>query len=252
MRRSENPARPFRGAFQSWRVRAPFGARPVLALLLLFLNLPAALQAATADLCDAAAERVARETGVPRAVLMALTRTETGRSRAGALSPWPWTVNMEGQGKWFDSRSAARAYVERHRGRGAQSFDVGCFQINYRWHGAAFDSIDQMFDPLANARYAAAFLTRLHDELGDWSEAAGAYHSRTPDHARGYRIRFDRIHKAVAAKPVSASGALASAARPLRANLYPLLQKSGTQARRGSLVPLRSRARVFISLTGGS
>ncbi len=221
-------------------------------MLLLFLNLPAVLLAATAELCDAAAERVARETGVPRAILLALTRTETGRSRAGALAPWPWTVNMEGKGKWFDSRSAARAYVERHRGRGAQSFDVGCFQINYRWHGAAFDSIDQMFDPLANARYAAAFLTRLHDELGDWSEAAGAYHSRTPDHARRYRIRFDRIHKAVATEPISAIGTLASAARPSRANLYPLLRKSGVPARRGSLVPLSSGAGAIISLNGGS
>jgi soluble lytic murein transglycosylase-like protein len=64
--------------------------------------------------------------------------------------------------------------------RGARSYDVGCFQINYRWHGQHFASLDQMFDPDANAAYAARFLSELYAEFGDWSRAAGAYHSRTP------------------------------------------------------------------------
>ena len=30
---------------------------------------------------------------------------------------------------------------------GQPSFDVGCFQLNYKWHGEHFASIDQMFEP---------------------------------------------------------------------------------------------------------
>ena len=211
--------------------------------------------AATVDLCDAAADRVSRESRVPRAVLMAITRTETGRAQGGKLSPWPWTVNMEGKGRWFDSRAEAFTYVETQFKRGARSFDVGCFQINYKWHGSAFASIDQMFDPVENARYAAKFLTQLYDELGDWSSAAGAYHSRTPQYAKRYRARFDRIYQTVAKTsppPAPVRAASLTTERSDRENRYPLLRQSGQAGRRGSLVPLTTGTRALFDFTGGT
>lgn len=142
--------------------------------------LPQAASATMADpaqICDRVAAIAAERSGVPTAVLQAISLTETGRARDMALRPWPWTVNMEGEGHWFDSADEARAYVFREFKRGARSFDVGCFQINYKWHGEAFTSIDQMFDPVANATYAAQLLRDLYSETGSWSAAAGAYHS---------------------------------------------------------------------------
>ena len=146
-----------------------------------------------ARICDEAAAAASLAEGTPVNVLRAITRTETGRSGEGGLQPWPWTVNMEGAGRWFESRDAALAYATANFQRGARSFDVGCFQINYKWHGHAFSSIEEMFDPLTNARYAARFLRDLHQELGSWSAAAGAFHSRTPKYANRYTARFDRI-----------------------------------------------------------
>lgn len=81
-----------------------------------------------AHLCDQAGARAARDTGVPYAVLRAISLTETGRSREGELQPWPWTVNMEGKGTWFEDHESALAYVRQHHDRGARSYDVGCFQ----------------------------------------------------------------------------------------------------------------------------
>ena len=198
-----------------------------------------------AAICENAALVAARESGVPLDVLRAISLTETGRKNAQGFLPWPWTVNMEGAGKWFDARSEARAYVDRHFARGARSFDVGCFQINYRWHGHAFASIEEMFDPLANARYAASFLRDLYDEFGDWSKAAGAYHSRTPKYAKKYSARFDRIRSRltdivpviqVAAQPTPE---ITPTEMIARINRYPLLQ-AGAPATRGSLVPLNT------------
>lgn len=166
----------------------------------LALGLSPALAAASglraadpAAICLAAGDRAADAHGVPRAVMRALTRTETGRARGGALQPWPWTVNMEGAGHWFDSRAEALAYVAREQARGARSFDVGCFQLNHRWHGQAFASVDAMFDPAANADYAARFIKGLHAEGGSWDQAAGLYHSRTPEFRNRYAARFARI-----------------------------------------------------------
>ena len=191
-----------------------------------------------AELCDQAARYASERTGVPLDVLRAITRTETGRKASGSTpDPWPWTVNMEGVGKWFDTRADALRFAELFHERGARSFDVGCFQINYRWHGNAFGSIGEMFDPRANALYAARFLLRQYARTGDWSKAAGAYHSGTQVYAARYRKRFDTIRGALG-PAVSAPAALARTAA-LRHNAFPLLTAGGvgTPGRLGSLVP---------------
>lgn len=160
---------------------------------------PAEADARTAAaLCDDAAILAATETGVPVRILRALSRTETGRTHENAFGPWPWTVNHAGDGRWFSDRRSALAHAEGLRAQGVRNLDIGCFQINLRWHGHAFASVAQMFDPLANARYAAEFLTDLHREFGDWDAAVAAFHSRTPHFAARYMERFHRIYAALA------------------------------------------------------
>ena len=154
------------------------------------------LRADPADLCDLAAQRAATATGVPLSVLRAIALTETGRRHGGAFRPWPWTTHAAGEGRWFDSRAEAEAHVRTLRSQGRRSIDIGCFQVNFRWHGDGFASPEAMFDPDASALYAARFLAGLRDELGDWEAAAGAYHSRTPALAARYTERF-RQHLAV-------------------------------------------------------
>ncbi|WP_328586549.1 transglycosylase SLT domain-containing protein [Tritonibacter multivorans] len=184
---------------------------------------------------------------MPLEVLRAITRTETGRGGKSGLEPWPWTVNMEGAGKWFETEAEAKAYVEKHFQRGARSFDVGCFQINYRWHHQAFESLNDMFDPVTNARYAAKFLQDLHGEFGSWTKAAGAFHSRTPKYADRYVARFTRIRDDLT--PMTAVASLPerrvttfSAPRPLvagrRTTALISAPSGATSAALGSLVPL--------------
>ena len=113
--------------------------------------------------------------------------------------------------------------------------------MNWRWHGENFVSVAQMFDPLANASYAAGFLKDLEAESGDWSVAAGAYHSRTPDEAARYRTAFDANRAGLGDRPLAEAppDAFASADdAPPRENAYRLLQRRGTGGRMGSLVPL--------------
>lgn len=197
--------------------------------------------------CTRAAQIAAQQSGVPVSVLKAIALTETGRRLGRQFGPWPWTVNMEGDGHWFRTVAEAKAFVMHHFERGARSFDVGCFQINYKWHGDQFASIDQMFDPIANAAYAARFLKTLHAETGSWSDAAGAYHSRTPEQAQKYQARFDGLraryrHEDLQALPeipdiVLAAAAPAADPPPPRVNTYPFLQ-TGARGGLASLVPI--------------
>jgi hypothetical protein len=152
-------------------------------------------QAAFANICDAAAYRASDRSGVPSDVLLTITRLETGRGETA--DPWPWTVNHGGAGTWFQTEDYARSFVFSKIKQGASNIDIGCFQINYRWHSQAFRNLDDMFNPDRNAAYAAEFLKQLYAEFGNWTEAAGAYHSRTPEYAARYRAKFDSFRLAV-------------------------------------------------------
>ena len=200
-----------------------------------------AAQAAAADpaaLCDHAAETAAAETGVPAAVLKAIAIVETGRRQGGVTRPWPWALNMGGPGAWLETEAAALEKLRAVLESGARNVDVGCFQINHHWHGAAFASLEEMIDPVANARHAARFLLELHAEFGSWAAAAGAYHSRTPERAERYRERFEtQLARLGAGEGETAAKAPAPTEAPAaRVNSFPLLQP-GPPAGAGSIVP---------------
>ncbi len=211
-------------------------------LILLFLPLPA--MAGEAALCDAAARRAAMESGVPEVVLLALTRTETGRDHGRGPEPWPWAVNQAGQGHWFPDADSALQFVEAQVAFGYSNLDIGCFQLNHRWHSGAFPSLAAMFDPLANARYAADYLTEKYRETGDWTAAAGAYHSGTEEHAGRYRARFETVLAGLGRYELAAL----DLPEPPRPNSYPLLQGGGGGGL-GSLMPaVAGRASLFTAL----
>ena len=163
----------------------------VVVAIAMVLVAPAAR--AQAHLCDAAAADASRTTGVPLDVLRTVARVETGRSRHGIIEPWPWALNISGEGVWHETADAALRQAQQVIASGRRNVDIGCFQLNYRWHGGEFADLRQMMDPSENARYAADFLRRLFLELGDWTRAVGAYHSRTPEYAQRYLGRYMRL-----------------------------------------------------------
>jgi len=169
-----------------------------------------------ASSCAEAAAIAAAETGVPEAWLQAIALVESGRLLGKRRSAWPWAVNDHGEGHWFARKHEAVRHVERQVAAGRASVDVGCFQVNWRWHGMAFESVVVAFDPLTNARYAAGFLRRLHGESGSWPHAVGRYHSATPSLATAYRARVARALQA-AMTVMASSPTPARALRPPRA-----------------------------------
>ncbi len=190
------PARKARGAGHASANRRGARRAGLLAVLLalaLLLAQPARPQSPPgerdADLCLAAAHRAAALEDVPLDWLLAIALVESGRDTGAGLRPWPWAIHTLGQGHWDADRAQARARAQAVVDAGTRNIDLGCFQINYHWHGAQFPSIDAMLDPQENARYAARLLRGHHDRLGSWALAAGAYHSATPARAEVYLAR---------------------------------------------------------------
>lgn len=176
-----------------------YAALAVIAVLAAIVAPSPAPAREPADLCLRAAARAAERYGVPEPILLAITAVETRHPGRGG--PWPWTLNLGGDGRWFETRDEALAAARRHIGGGRSNIDLGCFQLNHHWHGQAFDGPGDMLDPDRSADHAARFLARLHRETGDWVQAAGYYHSRTPEHFERYRAlvlaELDRLGSGV-------------------------------------------------------
>jgi hypothetical protein len=145
--------------------------------------------ASPAQLCESAIVATERAAHLPARMMGAIAVVETGRPDAatGALRPWPWTINAEGQGFFFATKQQAIDAVRGLQARGVRSIDVGCMQVNLMFHPDAFASLDQAFDADTNARYAGRFLTALHTAKNDWPAAIAAYHSETPAVGAAYR-----------------------------------------------------------------
>jgi len=145
----------------------------------------------TPALCLDAARTVEKEYDIPPYILAAISLTETGQTRKidgqRLHTPWPWTLNVRGKGYFFKNRTQLLSKVNGLIRAGESSFDVGCMQINWRYHGEAFASAADAIDPIQNMRYAAEFLTSLYNRTGSWPTAVERYHSSTPKHYERYR-----------------------------------------------------------------
>jgi hypothetical protein len=223
-----------------------------LALLMVLLAAPAAARPPprvpanippASALCRAAVLQAERAGQIPERLMDAIAVVESGRRDpvSGVVYPWPWTINAEGVGHWYESKAEAIAAVQALQARGVNSIDVGCMQVNLMHHPDAFPSLDVAFDPMANATYGARFLRQLYNQTYAWPLAAAAYHSFTPD------IGADYAKKVLAAwgVPQSPSGAalVAPSATPAPAPFptgrVAVMLPTGNEAIR--VMPLQSR-----------
>ena len=145
--------------------------------------------------CRAATAAAERGHGIPPQLLAAIGRIESGRKdpSTGAWGAWPWTINAEGAGAYYNSKAEAIAAVETLRAQGVKSIDVGCMQVNLMHHPAAFASLDQAFEPAVNADYAARFLNRLFAQTNDWTKSTARYHSGNPTEGDPYAAKVMSI-----------------------------------------------------------
>ena len=154
--------------------------------------------------CDRAIQLVEARSSLPHGLLAAVALTESGRLEPSrrAVIPWPWTVNSQGEGHYFDSAAQAIAWVAERQREGVRSIDVGCMQINLLHHPDAFASLEAAFDPVHNVAYGAKFLVDLRAGTGSLERAVERYHTAELERGRAYRERvFARWNGADSGRP---------------------------------------------------
>ena len=140
------------------------------------------------DLCLDAIATQETQYGMPAGLLKAIARVESSGSPYGdAGKPWPWTLNVGGEGHYYPDKAAALTALTAYKAESDVNIDVGCMQISLRHHPNAFPDLATALDPASNVAYGALFLKALHDKSDDWMIAAGDYHSSTPGFGDTYR-----------------------------------------------------------------
>jgi len=185
-----------------------------------------------ANTCISAIAQQERRKAIPHGLLQAISLAESGRwfegadaahrESGGAIIAWPWTVTTGGKGYFLPNRVDAVAFVQSLQADGVQNIDVGCMQINLKYHPDAFASIEQAFNAHANAAYAADFLKARHTVSNSWLTAAGDYHSTTPKLNHNYRLKVSKLWKQTAgADFMTASAATSTAPTDQTARVFP-------------------------------
>jgi hypothetical protein len=160
--------------------------------------LAAALQCAAAA-TPAAYVAAAHAERVPPDILFALACAESGRPMAdGRTLPWPWVLNVGGDGQFFATRAAAHEALVQVLTR-STNVDVGLGQINWYWHRERFADTWQALDPYVNLRTAARLLREQFDRCAcdDWWRAVERYHapsetSNVVERRSRYRANVER------------------------------------------------------------
>ena len=149
----------------------------------------------TADADDglpAAYRSVAAQYGVPPDLFYAVALTESGYSAGDGSRPrpWPWALNIAGQGRFFATRIDAWRALDTALGDGEDRLDVGLMQINWRYHKTLLKSSWQALEPYRNLRLAAQILRECYRGRHDWWASVGCYHAPADsERARRYRER---------------------------------------------------------------
>ena len=202
-------------------------------------------------LCRNAIATAERAGGVPDRLMHAIGVVESGRrDELGGMTAWPWTINAQGRGSYFNTKAEAVAAVTELRARGVRSIDVGCMQVNLMYHPDAFTSLDDAFDPASNTRYAARFLQQLFAKTGTWQAAASGYHSLNAEFGGPYGRKVMAIWQSTPAIPAPPAQTFAQLpAPPQTAPPSTGLMAGAVPAR---IIPLPVMAAVGAGVTGRS
>ena len=123
-------------------------------------------------------EKAEIQNKIPKGLLAAIAKVESGNKE--------YAINVGGSSIYASSLAKALSFTKSKINSGVTNIDLGVMQLNYRWHGNQFASLEEMLTPEKNINYAARLLKSLYDQHGNWQNAIRHYHSANLKHSRKY------------------------------------------------------------------
>lgn len=188
--------------------------------------------------CLKAIQYFEKKYNIPSNYLYLIDLVESGRwdEKLKMLQPWPWTLNVNGEAKFFNNKRDMLVSLKKYIAGGETRIDIGCSQINYKYHKSQFNNLEQMINPHYNVEYSARYLAKvLFKKTKNWSEAVALYHSHNPIHNTQYIKRIQ--------KKVKNSGNLQLALNSTRNNKFDVYR---SQSYSKSNLTKSSRADIMV------
>ncbi len=178
-----------------------------LLLCAALLGLGLTARPAQAGDCRSLAAVAEPEFGIPEGLLQAMAMVETGIYGMA----WPWTINAGGKPYYMLTEADAQELARRAVAVYGDQVAMGCMQIYLRWHAQEFHDLQEILQPAANVRYAAAYLVSLHQRYGSWVSAVQHYHASDPTAQLIYLCKVIRTRASLGFQTVSLDTARACA-----------------------------------------
>ena len=119
-----------------------------------------------------------RKYKIPFGLLTAIAKVESDMRS--------FAINVGGRSIFAASLAEATSAAKREIDAGKTNIDLGVMQLNWRWHGDQFSSLEEMLNPEKNIAYSARHLKQLYNQHGNWQKAIRYYHSAKPEYNRKY------------------------------------------------------------------
>ena len=150
----------------------------VFSVIFMIFNAENSLASQNKDSCQAEIVKYEQIYQIPTGLLASIAKIESGFN--------PYALNDGERGYFFANKELLIEKANELINAGHTSFDVGCLQLNYGWHGKHFNSISEMINNEANVGYAAKLLSDLYKYQGSWQKAVRLYHSNIAKHHKPY------------------------------------------------------------------
>ena len=136
------------------------------------------------DNCNYLTEKYGKIYNLPNKLLTSIALVESGIKK-NEFKSWPWTLNVSGKSMYFDNKLETLEYLQSNINL-KKSIDVGCMQINTKYHLKNFKDLSHLVEPEENVKYAAIYLLKLYKKYKSWNEAVSRNHSSIPKRKKNY------------------------------------------------------------------
>ena len=138
--------------------------------------------------CHKYTEKYNKVYKLPNKLLTSISLVESGIFKGNDVSSWPWALNINGHSKYFKNKEETISFLKKNLPK-SKNIDIGCMQINYKFHGHKFEDLDHILNPEENVKYAAQFLKKLFKRHKSWNEEISRYHSSKPKRKKKYLMK---------------------------------------------------------------
>ena len=142
-------------------------------------------QSESINKCAESINKIENKYKIPNKLLRAISLTESGRTIDKQFVAWPWSVNVSGKSFYFNDKASTLLFLKK-KVKYQKNIDIGCMQINFKYHNEQFKDLNTMLDPVNNIDWAAKYLKKLYNRHKSWNIAVSRYHSSNPERMKKY------------------------------------------------------------------